>query len=120
MESSDREVTFSPDASEEHRRFLQELVEQTDAQVSAVKAAARERVVNPAEGGKDAPQEIQITITVGPNKGGGGHKEPAAEAETFTTCSTVTEICGKSETGYIYCEVEYCMTVGPITILPPE
>ena len=116
MDDGEREVSFSPEASEERRRALSELRDETDQHVSAILATARDRLTQPVEAGTDAPQEIRIEISVGPQRES-AHRHPTDEGGTFTSCSTVSEPCGKSESGYIYCNVTYCVTVGPIVIV---
>ncbi len=115
MDEDEREVSFSPEASEVRRRALSELRDEMDQHVSALLATARDHLTRPVEAGADAPTEIRVEIGVGPHRTT-APQHPTDEGETFTSCSTVSEPCGKSETGYIYCNLTYCVTVGPIVI----
>jgi hypothetical protein len=84
-----------------------------DEHIAALQAAGHERLAATT----DAPSSVEITIRVG------AEQHPIGdvafdEALGTPTCVTVRVPCGKGKTGYIYCEISYCETTGPITVLP--
>jgi hypothetical protein len=116
MHEAEREGQFSPGVTEERQRSMMRFLGEVDQNISALHAAARERLSAVAEDSKDGMGEIQICLTVSPNPEGAARS--ADEHGSATECWTETKPCGKSQTGYIYCTIKYCETVGPITVGP--
>jgi hypothetical protein len=120
MSEADRNVTFTAGITDEQRSALAEFQSQADEHVSALQALARQRLTRSADEGEPVPEEIRITVTVGPKP------EPAEDSygtdpgtdDTTIVCSDIWEPCGSSiKGGKIYCHVMYCIILPPVTIV---
>jgi hypothetical protein len=123
-EHQDWEVSTMPDiephvdaGSEGQRRFLLDFLRDMDGHISALQAAGHKRLVAAMDSPDAAPMSVEITIRVGPEPYPSGGVA-LDEAPGAPSCATVKVPCGEGPTGYIYCEISYCETTGPVTVSP--
>ncbi len=121
MEDADRvdkthdDAKFSPGMTDQHRSAVVELLQVITEHVSAIQAAAHERLNATGGAGAFVPDEVRIEITTGAKP----DRELLFDADLSTPyCWTETRPCGKTADGYIYCSVKICETTGPVVLSP--
>lgn len=92
------------------RRLLDDLANAVESELSALEAAAHAHLDTLTAGGASQPELVKLCVTISP------HQNGRPETDTTMDCWTVSEPCGKSSSGYIYCEKQICMIVGPVTL----
>ncbi len=121
MENADRvdkthdDAKFSPGMTDQHRAAVVELLQVISEHVSAIQAAAHQRLSASGDAGAYVPDEVRIEITAGPYP---DHELLFDEDLSTPYCWTETLPCGKTADGYIYCSVKICETTGPVVLMP--
>lgn len=100
-------------AGEESRQSLLNFLRDMDEHISAIQAAGHERLAGGDASPGAAPVAVEIMIRIGPEQ---NPNVAFAEGLGEPQCVTTRVPCGKGKSGYIYCEVSYCETTGPITV----
>jgi hypothetical protein len=95
--------------SAEAQRTLTDFHASVADHIAAIQAAGRE-IVAQQEG--ETPTGIRVEIEVGPDP------TETSGLNRSVDCWDEQVICGKGASGYIYCTIHVCMTVGPVTVLP--
>ena len=95
--------------SEPQQRALNDFIKALEAQVAAIHAAA-EHAISANGDGTSPPSGVTVTIRAGAEKPMG----MTFDEGPGSYCYSYNAICGKGPTGYIYCQVKYCMEIGPL------
>ena len=101
--------------AQNYARTLGEFTESINEQVAALQAACRDFLAQQGQTKKNVPREIRIEIRSSLDDPE-SQTRVLATAERSMDCWDHTYVCGKSESGYIYCSHKVCMIVGPITV----
>jgi hypothetical protein len=108
MRDNERVERFSPNASEEDKRVLSELAESMNEHISALQALGRAYLARKSEYDPHAPTRVLINIGVGPNS-------ELFDEKLSCLSTTLTYICGKGESGYIYCQRDVLICTAPLS-----